>query len=174
MSQMASWVLSLPVHPSLGGPPGSESGKGCRGGSQSGTWSHSQRHRAAIWWGGDAAGASIPIGHYQDLPHALRVMTGHINQAEASRDHPGRPASTSARTSSRPAILWRGPRGTSTVVSGQRTVSWACHRTTDEGAPTIPSFHAKSQVLEIHKHEKQFKISHNRSLTRWKFIKDLF
>jgi hypothetical protein len=32
----------------------------------------------------------------------------------------------------------------------------------EEGAPQIPSFHAKSQVLEIHKHEEHFKVSHNK------------
>jgi hypothetical protein len=32
----------------------------------------------------------------------------------------------------------------------------------DEGFPQLASFHAKSQVLEIHKHEKHFKVSHNK------------
>jgi hypothetical protein len=30
----------------------------------------------------------------------------------------------------------------------------------DEGAPTASQFPSKSQVLEIHKHEKHFKESH--------------
>jgi hypothetical protein len=29
-----------------------------------------------------------------------------------------------------------------------------------KGFPQISSFHSKSQVLEIHKHEKNFKVSH--------------
>jgi hypothetical protein len=32
----------------------------------------------------------------------------------------------------------------------------------DWGFLQLPSFHLKSQVLEIHKHEKNFKVSHNR------------
>jgi hypothetical protein len=37
-----------------------------------------------------------------------------------------------------------------------------CHWRTDEGFPQLPSFHAKSQVLEIHKHKKHFKMSPNK------------
>jgi hypothetical protein len=28
--------------------------------------------------------------------------------------------------------------------------------------PQLPSFHIKSQILEIHKHGKHFKVSHNK------------
>jgi hypothetical protein len=30
------------------------------------------------------------------------------------------------------------------------------------GLPQLPSFHAKSQVLEIHKHKKHVKVPHNK------------
>jgi hypothetical protein len=30
------------------------------------------------------------------------------------------------------------------------------------GLLQLPSFHTKSQVLQIHKHEKHFKVSHNK------------
>jgi hypothetical protein len=40
--------------------------------------------------------------------------------------------------------------------------------------PELPSFHIKSQVLEIHKHEKHFNVPHNKESQGGSFSKDLF
>jgi hypothetical protein len=38
------------------------------------------------------------------------------------------------------------------------------------GLPQLPSFHTKSQALEIHKHEKHFKVSHNKESHKVKVL----
>jgi hypothetical protein len=45
-----------------------------------------------------------------------------------------------------------------------------CHQKTDEGAPILSSFLVKSQVLEIHRHEKHFKVSHNKESHKVKVL----
>jgi hypothetical protein len=40
----------------------------------------------------------------------------------------------------------------------------------DEGIPQLPGFQAKSQVLEIHRHEKHFEVSNNKESHKVKVL----
>jgi hypothetical protein len=52
-----------------------------------------------------------------------------------------------------------------------------CHQRMEEGLPQLPqlpSFHTKSQVLEIHKREKHFKVSHNKKSHKVKILARIY
>jgi hypothetical protein len=40
--------------------------------------------------------------------------------------------------------------------------------------PQLPCFHTKSQILEIHKHEKHFKVSYNKEFHKVKVLVRLY
>jgi hypothetical protein len=44
----------------------------------------------------------------------------------------------------------------------------------ERGFPQLPSFHTKSQVLEIHKHERHSKLPHNKEFHKVEVLARIF